>query len=249
MLMVILGGAASLSGPVIGAFRHHPAQQFHQYLYSALDFRARRTLCGCHAGRAGRYRGRSQKGASTAPRACVMAALEFHSIAINFGGVKAVSDVTISVAEGERRVMLGPNGAGKSTLFNMIGGQLLPRQGRIALFGRDVTRLSANARAHAGIARTFQITSLFSTQTVEENVYLAVQGTSPNRYTLWRPLPVSRDDAMCRTGPCRMAPRRHKARSARDLSYGEQRKLEIVDGTGAATAPAAARRAYRRPID
>ena len=158
-----------------------------------------------------------------------MAALELHSIAINFGGVKAVSDVTISVAEGERRVMLGPNGAGKSTLFNMIGGQLLPRQGRIALFGRDVTRLSANARAHAGIARTFQITSLFSTLTVEENVYLAVQGTSPNRYTLWRPasgIAATTQYVERVLAEWRLADTRHAL--VCDLSYGEQRKLEIV---------------------
>jgi branched-chain amino acid transport system ATP-binding protein len=158
-----------------------------------------------------------------------MAALELHNIAMNFGGVNAVSGVTVSVGEGERRVMLGPNGAGKSTLFNMIGGQLQPKQGRIALFGRDVTRLNASSRAHAGIARTFQITSLFSRLTVEENVYLAVQGTSPNRYTLLWPASgiaattryVEQVLAEWRLGDTRNA-------LVCDLSYGDQRKLEIV---------------------
>jgi branched-chain amino acid transport system ATP-binding protein len=158
-----------------------------------------------------------------------MNALTLKDISISFGGVRAVSDVNIIVAEGERRVMLGPNGAGKTTLLNMIGGQLRPKQGSITLFDRDVTRLSPYQRAHAGIARTFQITSLFSALTVEENVYLAVQGALPDRYTVWR--------AAGRVADMRRRVERAltdwglndtRYASVRDLSYGEQRKLEIV---------------------
>ena len=158
-----------------------------------------------------------------------MTALALDNISINFGGVQAVSDVNLTVAEGERRVMLGPNGAGKTTLFNMIGGQLRPKQGRIALFGRDVTRLGPYQRAHAGIARTFQITSLFSALTVEENVYLAVQGTLPDRYTIWRAASDIADTTQ-RVEQVLTDWRLTDTRRAtvRDLSYGEQRKLEIA---------------------
>jgi branched-chain amino acid transport system ATP-binding protein len=158
-----------------------------------------------------------------------MIALTLDNIAINFGGVKAVSDVSLTVAEGERRVMLGPNGAGKTTLFNIVGGQMRPKQGRVALFGRDVTRLSPNERAHAGIARTFQITSLFAALTVEENVYLAVQGTSPNGYTIWRAA-SSIVGTTQRVEQLLTEWRFIETRYAivRELSYGEQRKLEIV---------------------
>lgn len=158
-----------------------------------------------------------------------MTALVLDNIGINFSGVKAVSDVSLTVAEGERRVMLGPNGAGKSTLFNMIGGQLRPKQGRIVLFDRDVTRLSPNARAHVGIARTFQITSLFAALTVEENVYLAVQGTLPNRYTSWRAasgIASTMQRVQQLLTEWRFIDTRHAI--VRDLPYGEQRKLEIA---------------------
>lgn len=157
------------------------------------------------------------------------AAVQLEGIGISFGGLRAVSDVSIDIAVGERRVLLGPNGAGKTTLFNMIGGQLTPTNGKVRLFGEDVTALAPHRRAHKGLARTFQITSLFQDASVEENVHLAVRALSSTRYGMMRgaavPGPVwERVRALLddwrftsdrRTRVC-------------DLSYGDQRKLELA---------------------
>ena len=104
------------------------------------------------------------------------AALAIDGVAIAFGGVKAVRGVSLEIAAGERRVIIGPNGAGKTTLFNLIAGQLRPDEGRVTLFGVDVTRRRAHERVRAGLARTFQISRLFPSLTVAENVSIAAHG-------------------------------------------------------------------------
>jgi branched-chain amino acid transport system ATP-binding protein len=104
------------------------------------------------------------------------AALAIEGVAISFGGVRAVRGVSLEVAAGERRVIIGPNGAGKTTLFNLIAGQLRPDQGRVSLFGVDVTGYRTHERVRAGLARTFQISRLFPTLTVAENVQIATHG-------------------------------------------------------------------------
>ncbi len=104
------------------------------------------------------------------------AALAIEDVAISFGGVRAVRGVSLEVASGERRVIIGPNGAGKTTLFNLIAGQLRPDEGRVMLFGADVTAHRAHERVRAGLARTFQISRLFLTLTVAENVQIATHG-------------------------------------------------------------------------
>jgi branched-chain amino acid transport system ATP-binding protein len=106
----------------------------------------------------------------------VSAALAIDGVAIAFGGVKAVRGVSLEIAAGERRVIIGPNGAGKTTLFNLIAGQLRPDEGRVVLFGVDVTQRRAHERVRAGLARTFQISRLFPTLTVAENVQIATHG-------------------------------------------------------------------------
>jgi branched-chain amino acid transport system ATP-binding protein len=158
-----------------------------------------------------------------------MTALRLDEVAIAFGGVRAVDGVSLEIPEGERRVLLGPNGAGKTTLFNLIGGQLRPTHGRIELFGRDVTSLAPDRRADAGLARTFQITNLFPSLTVAENIHLAVQGLSPHRLGMIRAAEryrgtVERVEALLEEW--RFAGER--ATRVRELSYGEQRKLEIA---------------------
>jgi branched-chain amino acid transport system ATP-binding protein len=104
------------------------------------------------------------------------ALLQTHNIAVSFGGVQAVRGVTLTVLEGERRVIIGPNGAGKTTFFNLCAGQVKATSGQVSLFGRDVTRLSPPQRARMGLSRTFQISRLFRSLTVFENVLLAAQG-------------------------------------------------------------------------
>jgi branched-chain amino acid transport system ATP-binding protein len=158
-----------------------------------------------------------------------MNALSVRDVAISFGGVHAVTGVSLELAPGERHVLLGPNGAGKTTLFNMVGGQLRPDRGSIALYGDDITRLQPFQRAHAGLARTFQITTLFPTLSVEDNMYLAIQAIAPARYAMVRDAAsvadtVSRLESLL--ADWRFAAERHAI--VRDLSYGEQRKLELA---------------------
>ncbi len=158
-----------------------------------------------------------------------MTALRVEDAVMQFGGLRAVDGVSLTVETGERRVLLGPNGAGKSTLFAMIGGQLKPTAGRIALFDTDVTRLSPHGRARAGLARTFQITSLFPTLTVADNIHLAVQAHAPGTLDMLRPA-EGRREVMERVtallADWRLAGTRDSI--VGDLSYGEQRKLEIA---------------------
>jgi branched-chain amino acid transport system ATP-binding protein len=158
-----------------------------------------------------------------------MTALRVDGVSKQFGGVQALDGVSLTLEAGERRALLGPNGSGKTTLFNLIGGQLSPTQGRVFLFGQDVTALPAHRRAHAGLARTFQITTLFPSLSVAENIHLAVLAFSRSRYALHLPADRYRDVighvetllADWRFGA-------NRATAVRSLSYGEQRKLEIA---------------------
>src|SRR6266511_2824259 len=104
-----------------------------------------------------------------------MFALTLEGVSKAFGGLRAVDGVSLEVRAGERRAIIGPNGAGKTTLFSLISGELPPSEGRIVLFGRDITRLPPHRRAALGLGRTYQITNLFPRLTVLENSLLAVQ--------------------------------------------------------------------------
>lgn len=104
-----------------------------------------------------------------------MSAFVADSVSRSFGGVRAVSEVSFSIEEGERHLIIGPNGAGKTTLFNVLSGAIPSSSGRIYMSGRDITSLPANERALLGIGRTFQITNLFSELSVVENVLIALQ--------------------------------------------------------------------------
>ena len=115
-----------------------------------------------------------------------MEALRVEGLSKDFGGVRAVQDVSFSVETGEHLVIIGPNGAGKTTLFNLLDGQLPPTAGRVYLFRQEITRKAAHQRAHLGIARSFQLTTLFLNLTVLENILLALQGTRPSRFQMFR---------------------------------------------------------------
>lgn len=112
-------------------------------------------------------------------------ALEIKGLCKNFGGMAAITNVNVSIAPGERRLLLGPNGAGKTTLFNLITGVLKSDKGSILSFGNDLTHLPAHRRVHRGIARTFQIITLFDKNTLRHNVVLALMGLLNRR---WNPL-------------------------------------------------------------
>src|SRR5579864_9387758 len=113
-----------------------------------------------------------------------MTALAVKNLSKAFGGLRVTANVNLAVEPGERRLIIGPNGAGKTTLFNLITGELAPDGGSVHLFGRDITRIPTRKRTHLGIARTYQIITLFARDTIEHNVTLALLGLSPLR---WNP--------------------------------------------------------------
>jgi branched-chain amino acid transport system ATP-binding protein len=157
--------------------------------------------------------------------------LELKGLSKSFGGLRAVRGVDLAVLPGDRKAVIGPNGAGKTTLFNLVTGILPATSGEVLLFGRDVTRWPSHRRAALGMARTFQITSLFPRLTVLDNVLLAIEGLRATKFVMWRPLASYRDvqeKAQRLLADAGFLDRRDV--EVRFLSHGEQRQLEIVVG-------------------
>jgi len=156
-------------------------------------------------------------------------ALRLTGVSKSFGGVPAVRSVSLSVAEGERRLLLGPNGAGKTTLFNLVTGDIPAESGSIRLFGREVSRMRPHGRVHLGLARTYQVITLFPRNTLAHNLQLALLGLSPLRFN---PLAILgrraelRERALAVLG--RVGLRAKADRRLADTSYGEQRRVEIA---------------------
>lgn len=155
--------------------------------------------------------------------------LELNGVTKQFGGLTAVEDVVLRLGPGDRRGILGPNGAGKTTLFHLITGVLPVTSGQVRLFGQDVTAWTTHKRVALGLARTFQITSLFPKLSVMDNVILAVQGLRKMKMVMFRPLSsfpeVYEKAEMLLTEAGFWEIRDHEVRN---LSHGEQRQLEIV---------------------
>jgi len=158
-----------------------------------------------------------------------MSALIVTNLTKSFGGLRVTTGVNLKVEPGERRLIIGPNGAGKTTLFNLITGEIAPDGGSVSLFGRDITRMPSRRRPHLGLARTYQIITLFPQNTIEHNVMLALLGLSPLR---WNPfLPLHRQDrlgAKAREALDRVGLGHIGARPLSDTSYGERRRVEIA---------------------
>src|SRR5215475_6934376 len=119
--------------------------------------------------------------------------LELKGLCKSFGGLHAVRNVDLKVYPGDRTAIIGPNGAGKTTLFNVMTGLLPASSGQVLLFGRDVTGWPSHRRTALGMARTFQITSLFPRLTVLDNVLLAIKGVRATKFVTWRFLSSYRD--------------------------------------------------------
>jgi branched-chain amino acid transport system ATP-binding protein len=142
-----------------------------------------------------------------------------------------VRGVTLTVMPGQRKAIIGPNGAGKTTLFNLITGILPASSGQVVLFGQDVTKWPSHRRTALGMARTFQVTSLFPRLTVLDNVLLAIEGLRPTKFVMWRFLSSYHDVYEKAHGLLERAGfLDRKDTEVRYLSHGEQRQLEIVLG-------------------
>jgi branched-chain amino acid transport system ATP-binding protein len=146
-----------------------------------------------------------------------------------FGGLVATDGVDLEVAEGETLAIIGPNGAGKTTLIGQLSGDLRPDAGSIRFAGADVTALPAAARSHRGLARSFQITSIFRDFSALDNVALAVQAHAGHSFRFWRPARAEaalRQPAAAILEQVGLGPRADVV--AGTLAHGEQRQLEIA---------------------
>lgn len=156
--------------------------------------------------------------------------LQLVNVGKSFGGIRANDNVSLDVKQGERVAILGPNGAGKTTLFNQISGEYFPTNGKILMYGQDVTHMSNYNRVKLGLARTFQITELFWDMTIRENVVLALIGIRKNKkYQFFSSLSKQRrlfeeaDNLIASVGLIDK-----KDEQIKNLSYGDQRLVEIV---------------------
>jgi branched-chain amino acid transport system ATP-binding protein len=155
--------------------------------------------------------------------------LVVENLSKDFGGLRAVDGVNLTIEPGERRVLMGPNGAGKTTFFNMISGVYPASSGRIFYFGKDITPLPPYRRAELGMARTYQITNLFSKLTVSENILMACQALERTKFVMFRP--VSSYHHL--TERCNELLKEFDLWDKRDtliknLSHGDQRQIEVA---------------------
>jgi branched-chain amino acid transport system ATP-binding protein len=155
--------------------------------------------------------------------------LEVEGLSKRFRGVVASDNIQFDVWEGELHAIIGPNGAGKTTLVNQLAGEITPDSGRIKFAGRDITALPAYRRSALGLARSFQITSLFRDFTALDNVALAVQAHAGHSFRFWR---NARQDAQLREPAFAALSRvglKHRANIlVSRLSHGEHRQLELA---------------------
>ncbi len=150
-------------------------------------------------------------------------------LAKRFVGIVATDDLSLTVNEGELHAVIGPNGAGKTTLIAQLSGQTLPDQGHIRFADMEITQLPAYRRSQLGLARSFQITSLFLDLSVLDNVALAVQAHAGHSFRFWRnarTVAELRDPALAALEHVGLAARAHARASA--LSHGEHRLLELA---------------------
>src|SRR6266571_1248322 len=155
--------------------------------------------------------------------------LKVEGLCKNFGALRATDAVDLEVQEGETLAVIGPNGAGKTTLISQLAGNLRPDAGRIRFAGEDITSLSAPQRSRKGLARSFQITSVYPEFSALDNVALAVQAHAGHSFRFWRE---------ARSDPALIEPARRmlddvglSERSgilAANLAHGEQRQLEVA---------------------
>jgi branched-chain amino acid transport system ATP-binding protein len=158
-----------------------------------------------------------------------MEVLKVENLMQSYGGLQVLHDVSFSLESGERVALIGPNGAGKTTLLNVLTGFVPPAAGRITLLNRNVTRMSSNRRVSLGLARSFQINTLFPRLSLLINVLLAIQGVQSTRYRWFSPIKTYGNNIKT----ARELLERVNLWDERDspvevLSHGQQRQVEIV---------------------
>jgi branched-chain amino acid transport system ATP-binding protein len=162
-------------------------------------------------------------------------ALTLSNVTRAFGALRAVDDVSLNVAAGQKYAVLGSNGAGKTTLFNAITGDFPPTSGRIHFFGEDITALPPHERIRKGMRRTYQSSLLFRELTVRDNLFLAVRGVASGRFSFMR----ARADHASSVATNELLERSRLSHIANErvanLAHGQQRQLEI--GMALAGAP------------
>ncbi|MGI9514467.1 MAG: ABC transporter ATP-binding protein [Anderseniella sp.] len=155
--------------------------------------------------------------------------LDIQGLKKSFGGVVATDSVTLGVDAGELHAIIGPNGAGKTTLIAQLSGDLMPDAGHVLFNGKDITTVPTHRRSHFGLARSFQITSVFMGLSVIDNVALAVQAHDGHSFRFWQPATT---EARLRRPALQMLEKvglAHRAGTiASAMSHGERRQLEIA---------------------
>ena len=153
-------------------------------------------------------------------------ALKIKNLKKAFGGLPAINDVSLTVEEGERRLIIGPNGAGKTTLFNLVTGDLRQDSGEIVLFGKPISRFATHRRVHLGLARTYQIITLFAKDTLEHNIALSLLGLSKERWKVFSSKTKFNEEAR---SVLALVGLEHLAqRPVSEVAYGDKRRIEIA---------------------
>jgi branched-chain amino acid transport system ATP-binding protein len=155
--------------------------------------------------------------------------LEIRGLSKTFGALRASDRIDLEVREGETHAIIGPNGAGKTTLVGQLAGDIRPDEGRVRFAGEDITALSAQQRSRRGLARSFQITSIYPGFSALENVMLAVQAHSGHSFRFWRS--ARRDERLQSPALKVLHDVGLGARAqvqATSLAHGEQRALELA---------------------
>lgn len=161
-------------------------------------------------------------GQSTSP---VLALRNLHK---QFGAAHIINGADLQLRQGERLALIGPNGAGKSTLFNLISGAMAASSGEILLHGREIGSMSPFQISRLGLARSFQVTSIFQRLSVADNLRAALLAAHGYRYTFWRRLSGLKDiNLRLQELLLQCGLQAHSATLAGDLSYASQRALEI----------------------
>ncbi|SEK12390.1 ABC transporter ATP-binding protein [Achromobacter sp. NFACC18-2] len=158
-----------------------------------------------------------------------MSALRIENLEKRYGGLTVTDKLSLEVASGELHAVIGPNGAGKTTLIGQLSGELRPDAGRVLLDGKDVTRMPVEKRVRHGLARSYQITSVFKPFTALENVAMAVQARRGHSFRFWRP--VLSTPALIEPAREALALAGLSARErtpASELAHGELRQLELA---------------------